>query len=163
MTGEIEAAQQAITGGGWAGIMTAIGIASTVAYKSFRKVKEDSSGDRDIEKSQAVTDRQITRMEAEIARQNEVIVAVSAKLDLVTERESKTRADLATAQAGTFLLQGKVKALEQDVIDLKSELAETKAELKEVEAERDKLRLRDNGDLRRYTDHLDDRDRREKE
>ena len=45
MTGEIDVAQQAISGGGWAGIFTGLGLAGTIAYKAFRKVKDDGKED----------------------------------------------------------------------------------------------------------------------
>jgi predicted RNase H-like nuclease (RuvC/YqgF family) len=153
MSGEIEAAQQAITGGGWAGIFTGLGIAGTVAYKFLRKVKEDKVGDRDKEKHDTQTDAHIAHLTAEITRLTTELKEVAAEVKTLTREKSDLVAAAAKAQAEALIWQSKVVTLETDVAELREEL--TAAEIK--------LAIKDNGERRRYTDKPDDRDRRERE
>ncbi len=153
MTGEIEAAQQAISGGGWAGIFTGLGIAGTVIYKSFRKMKEDNVGDRDKEKHDNQTDAHIAHLNREIARLTTELKDIAADVKTLTKEKSDLVAEAAKAQAEALIWQSKVVTLETDVAELREEL--TAAEIK--------LAIRDSGERRRHTDHVDDRDRREKE
>jgi hypothetical protein len=153
MSGEIEAAQQAITGGGWAGILTGLGIAGTVAYKFLRTVKEDKVGDRDKEKHDNQTDAHIAHLNREIARLTTELKDLALDVKTLTKEKSDLVAAAAKAQAESLIWQSKVVTLEADVSELKAEPAETEM----------KLDAKDSGDRRRYTDHVDDRDRREKE
>ena len=153
MTGEIEAAQQAITGGGWAGIFTGLGIAGTVIYKSFRKVKGDVEDDKDRAKADAKNEAHIAHLTAEINRLTTELKEVAAEVKTLTREKSELVAAAAKAQAEALIWQSKVATLESDFADIKVEL---------TEAEK-KLGMRDTGDRRRYTDKIDDRDRRAKD
>lgn len=147
---------QDLSGGWLAALLTGLGVGGTAIYKSFRKVKEDLGDDKASAKADKAMDGILARMESEITRQSGVIVTLTERLDRVDKERSDALAIAAKAQAEVLIQAGKVEALEKDVADLK-------AELKEVEDERDKLKLRDTGDRRRYTDNIDDRDRRVKE
>jgi hypothetical protein len=145
-------------GGGWlAMLLTGLGVGGTAIYKSFRKVKDDLGDDRQTEKANKAMDGVIVRMEAEITRQNGVIIELSSRVDKMAEERNDAREKLATAQAQALVLQGKVEALEATVADLKAEL---------TEAEK-KMDMRDNGKRRRATDYhhewVDDRERKDLE
>lgn len=153
MTGEIDVAQQAISGGGWAGIFTGLGIAGTVAYKAFRRIKDDGKEDDRRGVADEAMAGVVKHLREEIDRQNEVIKEIATKNEEQSEKISKLKTDLAAAQAGNLLLQGKISNLETAVAELKSELSDAEAKLKAV----------DTGERRRATDKIDDRDRRVKE
>lgn len=140
-----------------AGSLTLLGMG---AYRAIRKVKEDVGEDKAAARADRAMDGVLARMEAEISRQNEVIKDVAAKNEELQEKYLRVKADLASAQAGNLLLQGKVQNLERDFAALKVEMADTEAKLAEAEA---KLKSSDTGDRRRHTDRIDDRDRRVKE
>lgn len=133
-----------------AGSLTLIGVG---AYRAMRRVKEDAGEDKAAARADRAMDGVLARMEAEIARQNEVIKEIAARNEELQEKYLRVKTDLASAQAGNLLLQGKVQNLETAVAELKTELADAEA----------KLKSSDTGDRRRHTDHIDDRDRRVKE
>jgi predicted RNase H-like nuclease (RuvC/YqgF family) len=153
MTGEIDVAQQAISGGGWAGIFTGLGLAGTIAYKAFRKVKDDGKEDDRRGVADEAMSGVVKHLREEVDRQNEVIKEIAAKNEEQSDKIARLRTDLASAQAGNLLLQGKIANLETAVAELKTELAEAES----------KLKAYDTGDRRRATDRPDDRDRRVKE
>ncbi|BAE51530.1 hypothetical protein [Paramagnetospirillum magneticum] len=104
MSGEIEAAQQAISGGGWAGIFTGLGIAGTVAYKAFRRVKDDGEGDRDKAKADAQNDAHIAHLNSEITRLTGELKEVAAEVKTLIKENSELAAAAAKAQAEALIL-----------------------------------------------------------
>jgi predicted RNase H-like nuclease (RuvC/YqgF family) len=140
-------------GGTWATILTGLGVGGTAIYKAFRKVKEDKVGDRDKEKHDTQTDAHIAHLNHEIARLTTELKDLATDVKTLTKEKSDLVAAAAKAQAEALIWQSKVVTLETDVADLREEL--TAAEIK--------LAIKDTGERRRYTDNLDDRDRREKE
>lgn len=140
--------------GGWlAAVLTGLGVGGTAIYKAFRKVKEDGRDDDVRGVADSAMAGVVRHLREEIDRQNEVIKGVAAKNEDLAEKYSRVKADLAAAQAGNLLLQGKIATLEKDVAELRAELAEAEA----------KLAAKDTGERRRHTDPIDDRDRRVKE
>jgi predicted RNase H-like nuclease (RuvC/YqgF family) len=140
-------------GGTWATILTGLGVGGTAIYKAFRKVKEDKTDDRDKEKHDSQTDAHIAHLNREIARLTTELKDLAADVKTLTKEKSDLVAEAAKAQAEALIWQSKVVTLETDVAELREEL--TAAEIK--------LEIKDSGERRRYTDHVDDRDRREKE
>lgn len=136
-------------GGSWlAAIATGLGVGGTALYKAWRKVKDDREGDRSAAKAETAWDKVIARMEAEITRQNGVILDLSAKVEKLTQEKDEANQKLAVALANELLLKGKVADLEKDMEELRA-----------------RLTAQDTGDRRRATDYhpapVDDRDKRE--
>jgi predicted RNase H-like nuclease (RuvC/YqgF family) len=140
-------------GGTWATILTGLGVGGTAIYKAFRKVKEDKTDDRDKEKHDSQTDAHIAHLNREIARLTTELKDLALDVKTLTKEKAELVAAAAKAQAEALIWQSKVVTLETDVAELREEL--TAAEIK--------LAVKDSGERRRHTDHVDDRDRREKE
>lgn len=138
-------------GGTWAAILTSLGVGGAAIYKSIRKVKEDLGDDATAKKADKAMDGILNRLEAEISRQNGVIISLTERIDKVEKERNDAIAMAAKAQAEVLVQAGKVEALEADMADLKAEL----------EAAEKKIEMADTGARRRATDPIDDRDRNE--
>jgi chromosome segregation ATPase len=140
-------------GGGWlAMIITGLGVGGTAVYKAWRTFKDDRTADRGAEKAQSALDKVLERMEIEIARQNKVILDLTAKVDKLTDEKDELTAKLATALANEIVLKAKAEELTKDVAEIRAKL--TVAE--------QMLTAKDTGDRRRISDFhsktIDDRD-----
>lgn len=137
-------------GGGWlAALATGLGVGGTAIYKAFRKVKEDVGEDATAKKAETLIDKQIARLEAEIARQNSVIVDLTSRVDKMAGERNDALAAAAKAQAEALVATARVEALEKEVAEME-----------------EKLGTKDTGDRRRATDFtwmhpVDDRDKKD--
>lgn len=139
-----------LSGGWFAAALTGLGVGGTAIYKAFRKVKEDTTDDRDKEKHDNQTDAHIAHLNREIARLTTELKDFATDVKTLTKEKADLVAAAAKAQADALIWQSKVVTLETDVAELREEL--TAAEIK--------LAIKDNGERRRHTDRIDDRDRR---
>ncbi len=116
MTGELEQAATLVSGGGWAGIFTAIIVGGPLIYKSLRGVKADAADDR------------------KVARQDDFVEGLLSRMKVLEERADTFAAERNRAIAAEAKLTAEVEALKVRVADYKAGRAEAREGLAKLEA-----------------------------
>lgn len=124
-------------GGIWGAIATAITVGATVAYKAFRKVKEDRLDDKSA------------------ARQDDFVDGLIKRLDVLEKRADTFAAERNFAVGQEASLKGEVRVLEARVADLNKSREEAKRLVEQLGKQIDHL-MEENGKLREHIEVLEE-------